>query len=225
MSSNLAHLNNKVKPFTKQSREHFSIIPNAIFELGLNHHALLIYVYIKRVAGETGQCWKSVPTIAKQLGISESTVKRSIKKLLERRPELSGKSLIEKVASNHPSNTYIVVHIWAENSRVMVGSHRHPDSVPTDLSDRVTQTYKEDPLKKIPEEDPFFKREKNSQDQNHEKPSGLLRDPQFEDSAQADLSQADSYDYEEIVVPDDVKSFMPPPPELLDWFVSDVKRF
>jgi DNA-binding MarR family transcriptional regulator len=230
MSGNLTHSNNKVKPFAKQSREHFSIIPNAIFEIGLDHYARDVYVYMKRVAGESGECWKSIPTIAKQLGISGSTVKRSIKKLLERRPELSGKSLIAKVASKHPSNTYIVVDIWTENSRLMVGSHRLPSRfpqtprpVPTDLSDRVTQTYKEDPLKKISEED-FFKKSEKTFLGNHERPSGLSRDPQFGDSAQADLSQADSYDEEELAVPDDVKSFMPPPPEILDWLVSDLKR-
>lgn len=238
MSGNLTQLGSRVKPFVKQSKEGFSLIPNIIYEIGLDHYARDVYGYIKRVAGESGQCWKSIPTIAKQLGISESTVKRSIKKLLQRRPELSGKSLIAKVASKHPSNTYVVVDIWAENSRVMVGSHRPPSRfpqtphpVPTDLSDRVTQTYKEDSVKKISEEDFFKKREKSFLG-NHERPSGLSRDPQFENSAQADLSQADSYDEyiadshdEEIVVPDDVKIFMPPPPEILDWLVSDLKRF
>jgi hypothetical protein len=247
MSLNLAHLDNKVKPFAKQSREHFSIIPNAVFEIGLDHYEVCVYVFMKRVAGESGQCWKSIPAIAKQLRISEMTVRRSIGKLLKRRLELGGKSLIRKVPSKHRSNTYVVEDIWAENSRVM--RLRHPSTtehstplphVPytatTEHSTPLPQNSKEDPPKKITKEDPFFKREKNPEDLKHERPSGLLRDPQFGDSAQADLSQADSYDEELVVdshdqetaVLDDVTSFMPPPHEqaaALDWLLEDIKRF
>lgn len=49
--------------------------------MDLPHQAVSVYVYLSGRANQDGICWPSIPTIAKDLKLSESTVHRAINDL------------------------------------------------------------------------------------------------------------------------------------------------
>ncbi len=51
---------------------------NAIYASGLSHRARTVYMYLKDRADSQGQCWPGIRTIARDLGLSVSTVKRAL---------------------------------------------------------------------------------------------------------------------------------------------------
>ena len=56
-------------------RRYFTMIPNYI----VNHSTIYeqaIYLYMKRVAGESGTCWMSSQEIGKKLGCSRNTISK-----------------------------------------------------------------------------------------------------------------------------------------------------
>ena len=49
-----------------------------IYHSELNHRARAVYMYLKDHADSRGQCWPGIKTIASELGLSRSTVKRAL---------------------------------------------------------------------------------------------------------------------------------------------------
>ena len=49
-----------------------------IYQSELNHRARAVYMYLKGRSGRKGQCWPGIKTIAAELGLSRSTVKRAL---------------------------------------------------------------------------------------------------------------------------------------------------
>lgn len=49
-----------------------------IFESELPHRAVAVYLYLKNRANKEGTCYPAIGTIAKELHLSNSTVKRAI---------------------------------------------------------------------------------------------------------------------------------------------------
>ncbi len=45
------------------------------------HRAVSVYLYLCDRANKDGECWPAIPTIASELKISESTVRRAVKDL------------------------------------------------------------------------------------------------------------------------------------------------
>ena len=54
---------------------------NELYELDLPHRAVSVYIYLRDRANKSGECWPAIPTIAKELKLSESTVRRALKDL------------------------------------------------------------------------------------------------------------------------------------------------
>ena len=54
-----------------------------LYKSNLPHRARIVYLYLEQRANRDGICWPSHKRIAKDLGISVSTVKRAIKDLKE----------------------------------------------------------------------------------------------------------------------------------------------
>ena len=54
---------------------------NHIYKADLSHRAVSVYIYLYDRANKDGECWPSIPTIAKELKFSESTVRRALKDL------------------------------------------------------------------------------------------------------------------------------------------------
>jgi predicted transcriptional regulator len=59
-------------------------IDNDIFSLRLDSYEFQVYAYLVSCAGKKGECWPSTNTIAKALGMSQSTVIGKIDSLVRR---------------------------------------------------------------------------------------------------------------------------------------------
>ncbi len=49
-----------------------------VYKANLSHRAKAVYMYLKDHADNEGKCWPGIRTIAKGLGLSQSTVKRAL---------------------------------------------------------------------------------------------------------------------------------------------------
>lgn len=51
------------------------------YRLDLPHRAICVYIYLLDRANKENTCWPSIPTIAKDLHLSESTTRRAVNDL------------------------------------------------------------------------------------------------------------------------------------------------
>ncbi len=49
-----------------------------LYRLNLPHRAISVYLYLSARANSAGICWPSIPTISKDLKLSDSTVHRAL---------------------------------------------------------------------------------------------------------------------------------------------------
>ena len=49
-----------------------------LYRRDLSHRAITVYVYLADRANKDGQCWPAIPTIARELKLSPSTVRRAL---------------------------------------------------------------------------------------------------------------------------------------------------
>ena len=49
-----------------------------LYRMDLPHRAISVYIYLADRANKNGICWPSIPTISKDLKISESTTRRAL---------------------------------------------------------------------------------------------------------------------------------------------------
>ena len=47
----------------------------------LPHRAIAVYIYLADRANKDGECWPAIPTMARELKLSQSTVRRAIRDL------------------------------------------------------------------------------------------------------------------------------------------------
>lgn len=52
-----------------------------IYQLELPHRAIAVYCYLYDRANKEGECWPAIPTIAREIKLSDATVRRAIKDL------------------------------------------------------------------------------------------------------------------------------------------------
>ena len=52
-----------------------------LYRMDLPHRAISVYIYLADRANKDGICWPSIPTISKDLKLSESTVRRALNDL------------------------------------------------------------------------------------------------------------------------------------------------
>jgi hypothetical protein len=113
--STINDFDNEIKG-DKQARKKFRVeLPNIVDDLNLSVFEFRLYVHMRRVAGETGECWQSTDTLAKACGMSTGSVSKAKKKLLTPRDELNGKTLILRSDTNKSSDCFIVNDVWYEN--------------------------------------------------------------------------------------------------------------
>ena len=51
---------------------------DSIYAADLPHRAVTVYMYLKNRTNGDGVCWPAIPTIASDLRLSESTVRRAL---------------------------------------------------------------------------------------------------------------------------------------------------
>ncbi|MGM9659707.1 MAG: helix-turn-helix domain-containing protein [Faecousia sp.] len=49
-----------------------------LYRMNLPHRAITVYMYLADRANKDGFCWPSIPTISKDLKLSESTTRRAL---------------------------------------------------------------------------------------------------------------------------------------------------
>ncbi|MCI8590140.1 MAG: helix-turn-helix domain-containing protein [Clostridiales bacterium] len=52
-----------------------------LYRMELPHRAISVYIYLMDRANKDGQCWPAIPTIALDLKLSQSTVRRALQDL------------------------------------------------------------------------------------------------------------------------------------------------
>ncbi|WP_217959792.1 helix-turn-helix domain-containing protein [Acutalibacter muris] len=52
-----------------------------LYKLDLQHRAVAVYIYLADRANRAGKCWPAIPTIARELKLSQSTVRRALQDL------------------------------------------------------------------------------------------------------------------------------------------------
>lgn len=124
--------------------KYFAMIPNCIYDMGLSSYAIHLYGYFKRVTGETGVCFQSVTTIAKNCGVSRTTVVRAKSELLNAR--IYDKPIIEikeapLTGGGRPLHHITLTDIWDENKRHFSELYAsNKQSPPQELAKSTTET-------------------------------------------------------------------------------------
>ena len=77
-----------------------------IYAEEIPHRAKTVYMYMKDRANATGECWPGIKTIARELNLSRSTVKRAIADLTEH--GYLKKELRFRENGSSSSNLYVV---------------------------------------------------------------------------------------------------------------------
>ena len=49
-----------------------------LYRMELPHRAVAVYLYLTDRANKEGECWPAIPTIARDLKLSQSTVRRAL---------------------------------------------------------------------------------------------------------------------------------------------------
>lgn len=49
-----------------------------LYRMDLPHRAVSVYIYLYDRANKNGECWPAIPTIANELKLSQSTVRRAL---------------------------------------------------------------------------------------------------------------------------------------------------
>lgn len=52
-----------------------------LYRTELTHRAVSVYIYLADRANKNGECWPAIPTIARELKLSQSTVRRALQDL------------------------------------------------------------------------------------------------------------------------------------------------
>lgn len=75
-----------------------------IYSSDLPHRAIAVYMYLHDRADKEGKCWPAIPTIARDLGMSRSTIKRALNDLIK--AGYLKKELRYRENGGHTSNLY-----------------------------------------------------------------------------------------------------------------------
>lgn len=124
-------MSKKMRIYDESSeKKYFTIIPNYI----LNHSTLYdreVYIQMKRITGEDGECWCSRETLAKQCGISVRRLDKSLQYLLDH--DWIRNAGTKKVNTKGGAQTvvvYKVVDLWKKNMDFYASKGGAPDATP-----------------------------------------------------------------------------------------------
>lgn len=97
-------------------------IPNIVFELGLSPDAFCLYVHLKRIAGDSGSCFKSLKSLAKDCRLGETRIRECFKELLRTKLDASttliSVSRRKKTDGSNQTNSITITDIWRLNGDV-----------------------------------------------------------------------------------------------------------
>jgi DNA-binding MarR family transcriptional regulator len=82
------------------------LMKREVYKLDLPHRAVAVYMYLRDRADKNGVCFPAVPTIAGDLSLSESTVRRAINDL--EKSKLIRREIRTRDNGSQTSNLFIV---------------------------------------------------------------------------------------------------------------------
>lgn len=118
-------MSSKILVQDQSAHSYFTQIPNIILDIGLSPGAITLYLYLKRIAGESGSCWKSIEGMSRDLGFSLNTIRKWKHELSLKNEMLEGLNLIsiEKRAKDKEgrdqSDIIKIVDIWPVNVTIL----------------------------------------------------------------------------------------------------------
>ncbi len=92
----------------------FTMIPHLIDDSDLSAQAIRLYLHLKRVTGESGQCWQTQDTIERECRMSNRTVVKAKRELIQA-------GFIEitlQPINQHPGHLITIVDLWERNEEV-----------------------------------------------------------------------------------------------------------
>ena len=114
-------------------------LDNDIFSLRLDPYEFQIYAYLVSCAGRKGECWPSTNTIARALGMSQSTVISKIESLVRRQLIDKGTTIRHsKSGKASTGNNHYYIRSVAEAKMAherFLGCHGEPPGTLTDEGD------------------------------------------------------------------------------------------
>ncbi len=78
-----------------------------IYASGLPHRAVAVYMYLHDRADRDKSCWPAIPTMARELGMSRSTIKRALNDLVS--AGYLRKEFRYRENGSHTSNLYTIL--------------------------------------------------------------------------------------------------------------------
>ncbi len=138
-------------------RDHFTMIPNIVFDMGLGPHSIALYAHLRRIAGESGVCWRSTHTLARETGISVGQVSKS-KRILE---EAGLIHIAEEPCPGGIRHVITITDIWAVNHQYFVpNTQRSPGEAQRSPGEaqRSPGELKKITIRRSPEEDDYADR-------------------------------------------------------------------
>jgi len=115
--------------FEESPRTYYTRIPNLIDDSDLTPHAYRLYGHLRRVAGDTGACWKSTATLAKACHMSAGMVSKCKQELVT-----AGLIRIEEKHNEQGQYHHItIVDVWHKNAAAYGADS--PDELPSSYSE------------------------------------------------------------------------------------------
>ena len=110
---------------SSREKSYYTTIPNVVTEMFtsgiINKNTFTFYILCRRIAGESGVCFKGRETFTKQMKCSSREIQLAKEELSKPRDFLNGKSLIiwEKQESGSQDADHIMIEdIWLENMTI-----------------------------------------------------------------------------------------------------------
>ena len=147
--------------FQEVSRDFRTEIPNIVMELfqqkKISSYALILYLNLRRTAGEHGKSWKGTRLLAKECGCSLGQISNSKKELSQDFELLDGMSLIKIIPANkqkETADTILITDIWRPNykyfKKLVTCSHTESPVFTYGITRVHVQNQKKEPYKKEP---------------------------------------------------------------------------
>ena len=78
-----------------------------LYKMELHHRAVAVYIYLADRSNKNGECWPAIPTMARELGMSRSTIKRALNDLVS--AGYLRKEFRYRENGSHTSNLYTIL--------------------------------------------------------------------------------------------------------------------
>lgn len=107
-----------------EKRKWFTMIPNIVDEMELTPHEFRLYIHLRRVAGENGECWQSTRTLAEACRMSAGAVSNSKQRLIDH----GLIDVYEKTSDKGQYHLITIIDVWEQNFERFAS--RSPDERP-----------------------------------------------------------------------------------------------